>query len=86
MTNFNDGKVSSFTRNMSTGVLKLTGQVKAGAKSGPRGVVASPSGSFLYVANLGDDNIYEFSVNQTNGDADAAVAAVRQQRERNRTR
>jgi 6-phosphogluconolactonase (cycloisomerase 2 family) len=67
VTNFNDGKVSSFTRNITTGVLKLQGQVKAGAKSGPRGVIASPSGSFLYVANLGDDNIYEFSVNQTNG-------------------
>ena len=68
VTNFNDGKVSSFTRNILTGALKLTkGQVTAGAKSGPRGVVASPSGSFLYVANLKDDNIYEFSVNQTNG-------------------
>jgi 6-phosphogluconolactonase (cycloisomerase 2 family) len=67
VTNFNDGKVSSFTRNILTGVLKQTGQVKAGAKSGPRGVIASPSGSFLYVANLGDDNIYEFAVSQTNG-------------------
>ena len=51
MTNFNDGMVSSFTRNTTTGVLKLRGQVKAGAKQGPRGLVASPSnGSFLYVA------------------------------------
>lgn len=67
VTNFNDGKVSSFTRNTTTGVLKHTGQVKAGAKNGPRGVIASLSGSFLYVANLADDNIYEFSVSQTNG-------------------
>ena len=67
VTNFNDGKVSSFTRNTTTGVLKRTGQVTAGAKKGPKGVVASPSGSFLYVANNSDDNIYEFSVNQTNG-------------------
>jgi 6-phosphogluconolactonase (cycloisomerase 2 family) len=67
VTNFNDGKVSSFTRNTSTGVLTHTGQVTAGAKSGPRGVIASPSGSFLYVANIKDDNIYEFSINQTNG-------------------
>ena len=50
-----------------TGVLKRTGQVTAGAKNGPRGVIAAPSGSFLYVANIKDDNIYEFSVNQTNG-------------------
>jgi 6-phosphogluconolactonase len=66
VTNFNDGKVSSFTRNTTTGVLKRTGQVTAG-KKGPRGVIAAPSGSFLYVANINDDNIYEFSVSQTNG-------------------
>jgi 6-phosphogluconolactonase len=67
VTNFNDGMVSSFTRNTTTGVLKRTGQVTAGAKNGPRGVIASPSGSFLYVANIKDDNIYEFSVNSTTG-------------------
>ena len=68
VTNFNDGMVSSFTRTTTTGVLKLKSQVTAGAKKGPRGLVASPSnGSFLYVANNADDNIYEFSVNQTNG-------------------
>ncbi len=68
VTNYNDGKVSSFTRNTSTGALTLTNpQVKAGAKNGPRGVVASPNGNFLYVANLSDDNIYEFSVNQSTG-------------------
>lgn len=67
VTNFNDGKVSSFTRNTTTGVLKHTGQVTAGKKQGPRGVIAAPSGSFLYVANIADDNIYEFSVNPNNG-------------------
>ncbi|HZC45890.1 MAG TPA: beta-propeller fold lactonase family protein, partial [Candidatus Acidoferrum sp.] len=60
-------KVSSFTRNTTTGVLKRSGQVTAGAKKGPKGVVAAPSGSFLYVANNADDNIYEFSVNTTSG-------------------
>ena len=67
VTNFNDGMVSSFTRNTTTGVLKRTGQMTAGAKKGPRGVIAAPSASFLYVANINDDNIYEFSVSQTNG-------------------
>jgi DNA-binding beta-propeller fold protein YncE len=67
VTNFNDGMVSSFTRNIISGALTLTGQVKAGANQGPRGVVASPNGNFLYVANLSDDKIYEFSVNQTTG-------------------
>ena len=41
--------------------------MKAGAKNGPRGVIASPNGNFLYVANIEDDNIYEFSVNQSTG-------------------
>jgi DNA-binding beta-propeller fold protein YncE len=68
VTNFNDGMVSSFTRNTASGALTLTNpQVKAGANQGPRGVVASPNGNFLYVANIKDDNIYEFSVNQTTG-------------------
>ena len=68
VTNYNDGKVSSFTRNITTGALKHTGQVTAGKKAkGPRGVVASPNGSFLYVANINDDNIYEYSIDSTNG-------------------
>ena len=67
VTNFNDAKVSSFTRNTTTGVLKHTGQIVAGKKSGPRGVVATPNGQFLYVANIADNNIYEFSINATNG-------------------
>src|SRR5258708_26553991 len=67
VTNFNDAQVSSFTRNTSTGALTHTGQVTAGAKHGPRGLVASPNGNFLYVANINDDKIYEFSVDQTSG-------------------
>jgi DNA-binding beta-propeller fold protein YncE len=67
VTNFNDGMVSSFTRNTTTGVLKLKSQMTAGAKKGPKGVVAAPSGSFLYVANNKDGNIYQFSINPTNG-------------------
>ncbi|MGA7869446.1 MAG: beta-propeller fold lactonase family protein [Candidatus Binatus sp.] len=67
VTNYNDAKVSSFTRNLTTGALKLTGQVKAGATNGPRGVIASPNGNFLYVANIGDDSIYEFAINSHNG-------------------
>ncbi|MGH7925030.1 MAG: lactonase family protein, partial [Candidatus Binatus sp.] len=75
VTNFNDGKVSSFTRNTKTGVLKHTGQVTAGKKSGPRGVIATPNGNFLYVANINDDNIYEFSIDQNNGTLTALTPA-----------
>jgi DNA-binding beta-propeller fold protein YncE len=67
VTNFNDGMVSSFTRNISTGVLKRSGQVMAGANKGPKGVAVAPSGSFLYVANNKDDNIYQFAVSSTDG-------------------
>jgi DNA-binding beta-propeller fold protein YncE len=67
VTNYNDGKVSSFTRNITTGALKRTGEAIAGAKQGPKGLVAAPSGGFLYVANNADDNIYQFSVNSTDG-------------------
>lgn len=67
VTNYNDGKVSSFTRNTTTGALKHTGQFSAGSNKGPRGVVAAPSGAFLYVANISDDDIYEYSINSTNG-------------------
>ena len=66
VTNFNDGKVSSFTRNTTTGVLKRSGEVTAGKKKGPKGLVATPNGSFVYVANSSDGNIYQFSANQTN--------------------
>jgi 6-phosphogluconolactonase (cycloisomerase 2 family) len=67
VTNFKAGNVTSFTRNTTTGVLKRTGVVAAGAASGPKGIVAAPSGDFVYVANNADDNIYEYSVNQTSG-------------------
>ncbi len=65
VTNFTDGKVSSFTRNTTTGVLKRESQIKAGASGGPKGLIASKG--FLYVANNADDNIYQFSINSKNG-------------------
>jgi 6-phosphogluconolactonase len=67
VSNFADGKVASFTRNTTTGVLKRTGTIAAGKKKGPKGLAVSSGASFLYVANNADDNIYEYSVNQTNG-------------------
>ena len=67
VTNFNDGKVASFTRNTASGLLKRTSTTQAGAKKGPKSVVSASSGSFLYVANVADDNIYEFAVNPSTG-------------------
>ncbi|HYL59564.1 MAG TPA: beta-propeller fold lactonase family protein [Candidatus Acidoferrales bacterium] len=67
VTNFNAGTLSSFTRNTTTGALKRTGTTSAGAKKGPKGVVAAVAGGFLYAANVADDNIYEFALNQSTG-------------------
>ncbi|WP_304820713.1 beta-propeller fold lactonase family protein [Candidatus Binatus sp.] len=67
VTNFNDAKVSSLTRNTTTGALKRSGTIAAGAKKGPHGLAVAPSNAFLYVANVADDNIYEFAVSSTNG-------------------
>jgi DNA-binding beta-propeller fold protein YncE len=67
VTNFNDAKVSSFTRNVNTGALKRSGTVTAGAKSGPKGLAVSAGNGFLYVANNKDDNIYQFAVSSSDG-------------------
>ncbi len=67
VTNFNDAKVSTLTRNTTTGALKRVGTIAAGAVKGPHGLAIAPSNAFLYVANVGDDNIYQFAVSLTNG-------------------
>lgn len=67
VSNFAEGKVASFTRNTTTGVLKRTAFTAAGAKKGPKGLAFTSGGGFLYVANKADDNIYEYSVNTTTG-------------------
>jgi DNA-binding beta-propeller fold protein YncE len=67
VTQYADGKVSWLTRNTTTGALTAKGQTSAGKKNGPRGLVAAPGANFLYVANINDNNIYEYSVNSTNG-------------------
>ena len=75
VTTFASGNVSSFTRNTTTGVLKRTGTVAAGAKNGPTSVVAAPSNSFVYVVNNSDRMIYEYAVNGNNGTLSALFPA-----------
>ena len=67
VTNFNDAKVSTLSRNTTTGALKRVGTIIAGAKKGPHGLVVAPSNAFLYVANVADDNIYQFAVSLISG-------------------
>jgi 6-phosphogluconolactonase (cycloisomerase 2 family) len=66
-SNFSDGKVAEFSRNLSTGALALIGSVGAGSASGPIGIANGPSAKFLYVANSADGNVHEFKINSTSG-------------------
>jgi 6-phosphogluconolactonase (cycloisomerase 2 family) len=74
VTNTKDGKVSEFSRNTTTGKLKLIGTVKAGAAGGPVGITVDPSGKFLYVANSSDNSVHQFTINLTTGKLSAIGA------------
>jgi 6-phosphogluconolactonase len=67
VTNTKDGKVSEFSRNTTTGKLKLIGTVKAGAAGGPVGITVDPSGKFLYVTNSSDNSVHQFTIDLTTG-------------------
>ncbi len=62
VTNFNDAKISEFTRNTTTGNLKLVGTVAAGSKQGPKGIAITPNNNFLYATNFKDGTILEYSI------------------------
>jgi len=66
-TNFTDGTVSAFKRNTNTGALSFIAKQSAGPASGPEGIAVRPQNDFVYVANANtsDNNIYEFSIQQT---------------------
>jgi len=65
VTNSGSGYVTEFKRNITTGFLKYNTRVAAGAASGtsgPRGIAITSNNSFLYVTNVNDNNIYQFTV------------------------
>jgi 6-phosphogluconolactonase (cycloisomerase 2 family) len=66
-SNFGDGKVAEFSRNLATGALSLLGSAAAGSAKGPVGIADGPSAKYLYVANSADDNIREFKIKSSNG-------------------
>jgi 6-phosphogluconolactonase len=74
VTNTKDGKVSEFSRNTTTGKLKLIGTVNAGAAGGPVGITVDPSGKFLYVTNSSDNSVHQFTINLTTGKLSAIGA------------
>lgn len=67
ITNNGDGTVSQFGR-QADGTLVFQKLTKAGALDGPTGIAVDPSNRFVYVANEGDNRVYEFRVRSTNGD------------------
>jgi 6-phosphogluconolactonase len=66
-SNFADGKVGVFMRNVSTGVLAFVGPAGAGAINGPTGIANGPSAKFLYVENSADNNIRQYKIDATTG-------------------
>jgi DNA-binding beta-propeller fold protein YncE len=66
-TNYADGTLSEFSRDLVSGALTLIGTTGVGAASGPTGLTLSPSNGFLYVANAADHLVREFSVDTASG-------------------
>ncbi len=66
-SNFGDGKVAEFARNVTTGALTFKSAVAAGSVNGPMGIANGPSAKFLYVTNSADGNVREFKINSTTG-------------------
>ncbi len=66
VSNNGDGTVSGFSR-MADGSLIFQRLTKAGAVDGPTGIAVHPSNRFLYVANEGNNRVYEFRIRRRNG-------------------
>jgi 6-phosphogluconolactonase len=66
-SNFLDGKVAEFNRNLTTGALTLAGSIGAGSASGPVGIATGPSAHYIYVANSANNNVRQFKVGLSNG-------------------
>jgi 6-phosphogluconolactonase (cycloisomerase 2 family) len=68
-----DGTVSSYTVDSATGQLKSTGYALAGTR--PNAVAATPSGSFVFVANFGSGNVSAFSASAGSGSLTAVAGS-----------
>jgi DNA-binding beta-propeller fold protein YncE len=66
VTNNGDGTVSEFSR-MADGSLIFQRLTKAGAVDGPTGIAIHPSNRFVYVANEGNNRVYQFRIRRRNG-------------------
>lgn len=61
-SNFNDGNIAEFKRNLTTGALTSIATTTAG-KKGVSGLTISPDNRFLYAADSGSNKVYEFRIN-----------------------
>jgi 6-phosphogluconolactonase (cycloisomerase 2 family) len=71
-TNFNDGSVSAFARNTSTGAITFIAKQSAGAAGGPAGVAVPIQNDLVFVANASDGNLYEYLIGATGNIANIA--------------
>jgi DNA-binding beta-propeller fold protein YncE len=70
ITNNGDGTVSQFSR-QADGTLIFQRLTRAGAMDGPIGIAVDASNRFVYVANEGDNRVYEFRIQRGTGDLEA---------------
>jgi DNA-binding beta-propeller fold protein YncE len=61
-SNFNDGKISAFSRNVITGALTLIGTLKAGS-GGLTGLAVTPNDGFLYALDSNANRVREYTIN-----------------------
>jgi 6-phosphogluconolactonase len=66
-SNFNDGSIAEFTRDLITGALSLVGSVAAGSARGPLGIATGPAAKYIYGVNSADDQVRQYKVNLTDG-------------------
>lgn len=77
-SNFGDGRVARFTRNLTTGGLSFTGSTAAGAVNGPAAMANGLSAKILYVTNSATtaNDVFQFKINSTSGALTAIASPV----------
>lgn len=66
-SNFTDGRVAEFSRNLTTGVLAFIGSVAAGAANGPVGIATGLAAKYIYAVNSADGKVHQYTINQNTG-------------------
>jgi 6-phosphogluconolactonase len=66
VANKNDGTVSVYSINSATGLLRPNGYTFIGGAAKPESIAIDPSGLYLYVADNGNNRIWEYSIKFSN--------------------